>query len=65
MDEGDEVVILIVVSVAMGIIILATILSFLVLDFTDKFHTTIMIGELVAIAIMSLGIWKMKADLSW
>jgi hypothetical protein len=65
MDDSEEVVILIVVSVALGIIMLATILSFLVLDFTDKFHTTILIGELVSIAIMSLGIWKMKADLSW
>jgi hypothetical protein len=65
MDDGDEVVILIVVSVALGIIILGTILSFLVFDFTDKFHTAILIGELITIGIMSLGIWKMKNDLSW
>jgi hypothetical protein len=65
MDDGDEVVILIVVCVAMGIILLASILSFLVLDFSDKFHTTIMIGELVSIGIMALGIWKIKNDLAW
>jgi len=65
MDDGDEVIILIFICIGFGILILCTILSALVLDFSSKFHSTILIGELITMGILVAGILKIKSDLSW
>ena len=65
MDDSDGLIILIFISVGLGILFLSIILSSLVLDFTDKFHTTVMIGELITMGILIAGIWKIRSDLSW
>lgn len=65
MDDSDGVIILIFISAGLGVLILATILSGLVLDFGDKFNSTIFIGELIAIGILLAGILKIRSDLSF
>ena len=65
MDDSDGVIILIFISVGLGIMIISAIFSSLVLDFGNKFHTTVMIGELVTMGILIAGIWKIRSDLSW
>jgi hypothetical protein len=65
MDESDGVIILIFISAGLGVLILATILSGLVLDFGDKFNATILIGELIAIGILLAGILKIRSALSF
>ncbi|UCE73681.1 MAG: hypothetical protein JSV56_11745 [Methanomassiliicoccales archaeon] len=64
MDDSDGVIILIFVAIGLGVLILAVVLSILVLDFSDKFHTAILIGELITIGILGAGILKIRADLS-
>lgn len=64
MDDSDGVIILIFISAGLGVLILATILSSLVLDFGDKFHSTILIGELISMGILVAGILKIRSDLS-
>jgi hypothetical protein len=49
----------------LGVLFLSTILSLLTLDFNDKFHATIFIGELISIGIFGAGILKIKSDLSY
>ncbi len=56
---------MIFISVGLGVLILSTILSILVLDFGDKFHSTIFIGELIGSALLVAGILKIKSDLNW
>jgi hypothetical protein len=65
MDDSDGVIILIFISAGLGVLILATILSGLVLDFGDKFNSTIFIGELIAIGILVAGVLKIRSDLSF
>ncbi len=64
MDDSDGVIILIFISAGLGVLILGTILSALVLDFGNKFNSTIFIGELIAIGILLAGILKIRSDLS-
>ncbi len=64
MDDSDGVIILIFISIGLGIMIISSILSSLVLDFGNKFHTTVMIGELISIAILIAGVLKIRSDLS-
>lgn len=65
MDDSDGVIILIFISAGLGVLILATILSGLVLDFGDKFNSAIFIGELIAIGILMAGVLKIRSDLSF
>lgn len=65
MDDGDELTILIFICIGWGVLILAAVLSILTLNFADKYQQAIFIGELIALAIMGIGILKMRADLSW
>lgn len=65
MDDSDGVIILIFISAGLGVLILGTILSALVLDFGNKFNSTIFIGELIAIGILLAGILKIRSDLSF
>lgn len=65
MDDSDGIIILIFISVGFGVLILSTILSALVLDFDDRFHSTILIGELIAMGILVAGILKIRSDLAW
>ncbi|UCF08248.1 MAG: hypothetical protein JSW28_00725 [Thermoplasmata archaeon] len=64
MDDSDGVLILIFISIGSGVLILAAILSLLVLDLGDKFESTIFIGELISLAILLVGILKIRSDLS-
>lgn len=64
MDDSDGVIILIFISAGLGVLILGTILSALVLDFGNKFNITIFIGELIAMGILLAGILKIRSDLS-
>ena len=65
MDDSDAVIILIFMCIGLGVLFLSTIISILTLDFNDKFHATIFIGELITIAIFGVGILKIKSDLSY
>jgi hypothetical protein len=65
MDDSDGVIILIFVSIGLGIMILSAILSSLVLDFNNKFHSTVMIGELISIGILIAGVLKIRSDFSF
>ena len=65
MDDSTGTWILIFISVGVGILILAAILSVLELDFGNSGHSVIFIGELIAIGILLIGILKIKSELAW